>query len=176
MQSFATLSGRPLTWRQPNLFKMEYELWDDDRLAAALRFRSAFGTLATAESADGSWTFKRVGFFQTHVTIREGGGETDLAVFHNNTWSGGGTLTLADGRKFRLTTNFWQNRYEFQTEAGEPILRLSTEGIFKQTSTFETLAGGMGLKELPWMVMLAWYLVVMMQNDSTAAVVATTAV
>jgi hypothetical protein len=173
MKQFASLSGLPLTWKQPNLFKMEYELWDDDRQAAALRFRSAFGTMATAESADGSWTFKRVGFFKTHVTVRESGSETDLAVFHNDTWSGGGTLALADGRKYRLTTNFWQNRYEFQTEAGDSILRLSTEGVFKQTSTFETLAGGIGLKELPWMVLLGWYLVVMMQHDSAAAVAAT---
>ena len=46
---------------------MEYELRAGDMLAATLRFRSSFGSFATAEDGDGCWTFKRVGFWQTSV-------------------------------------------------------------------------------------------------------------
>ena len=62
---------------------------------ATLRFRSIWGSLATAESADGCWTFKRVGFLQTRATIRTCESEDEIAVFKNNSWTGGGTLELS---------------------------------------------------------------------------------
>jgi hypothetical protein len=80
MKRLAELMGRELKWTQPGAFKMNYELLAGDELAATLRFRSSFGSLATAESADGCWTFKRAGFFQTRVTIRVCGEEADIAV------------------------------------------------------------------------------------------------
>ena len=99
--------------------KMKYELCAGEMIAATLRFRGSFGSFATAASADGSWTFKRVGFWQTKVTVRANGAETDLAVFKNNTWSGGGTLELPAGRKYLANISFWATQYEFKTEAGQ---------------------------------------------------------
>ena len=97
MTRVADLAGRLLKWEQPSLLKMEYDLHTGDgELAATLRFRSSFGSFATADSADGCWTFKRVGFFQTRVTIRQCGEETDSATFKNNTWSGAGTLEFSE--------------------------------------------------------------------------------
>ncbi len=154
---------------------MEYELRAGDEPVATLRFRSAFGTLATAESADGCWTFKRVGFFQNRVTVRACDSETDLATFNNNTWKGGGTLVLADGREFPVTSNFWQTEYEFQNADGEPLLRFKTKwGLSHQSAEVNVLAAGESLPELPWMILLGWYLAVMMHNDAIAASVTTT--
>ena len=93
---------------------MEYELrTEGGEPAATLRFRSSFGSFATAEGADICWTFKRIGFFQTQVTIRACGSDDDIAHFKNNTWTSGGTLDLADGRTFQATTNFWQTKFGF---------------------------------------------------------------
>jgi len=68
MRKIAELIGQQLKWGQPSAFKMQYELQAGDELAATLRFRSSFGSFATGESADGCWTFKRTGFWQTRVT------------------------------------------------------------------------------------------------------------
>ena len=119
MMKMTELAGRELHWVQPRVMKMEYELRAGEMIAATLRFRSSFGSFATAASADGSWTFKRVGFWQTRVTVRANGAEADLAAFKNNTWSGGGTLELPDGRKYLANTNFRATQYEFKTEAGQ---------------------------------------------------------
>src|SRR6185436_3064756 len=112
-----------LKWVQPSAFKMDYELRAGDEVAARLRFRSAFGSFATGESADGCWTFKRVGFFQTRITIRECGEETDIATFTNSTWSGGGTLEFTGGTKILATTSFWRTTLEFTTESGSALVR-----------------------------------------------------
>jgi hypothetical protein len=78
---------------------MDYELRSDADLLATLTFRNMFGTFATAESADGCWTFKRVGFWQNRASIRACGSDTDVAVFKNNTWDRGGTLEFSSGRR-----------------------------------------------------------------------------
>jgi len=171
MKKLADLLDRELKWTQPAAFKMHYELRAGDELAATLHFRSMFGSLATAESDDGCWTFKRVGFFQTRVTIRVCGEETDIAVFRNNTWSGGGALELPEGRKVLVTTNLWQSNLEFKTESEEALLRFQSGGLIHLSAQVEIQQQAIGLAELPWMVMLGWYLIVMMNMDTAASAV-----
>ena len=96
--------------------RREYELHARDAVAATLSFRTSFGSFATAPRAEGTWTFKRVGFWHTRVTVRAAGTDADLAVFKNKTWSNGGTLELPGGRKYQADTNFWATRYEFKRE------------------------------------------------------------
>jgi len=108
---------------------MEYELRAGDELVATTRFRSSFGSFAEAESAEGRWTFKRVGFWRTKATIRVSDSDVDLATFKNNTWSGGGTLETRDGQVLRATTNFWQTALDFETEDGQTLIRFKTAGV-----------------------------------------------
>lgn len=158
-----------LSWVQPSAFRMDYELRAGNDVAAGLRFRSAFGSFATGESADGCWTFKRVGFFQTRVTIRECGEETDIATFTNSTWSGGGTLELTGGTKILATTSFWRTKLEFTTESGSALVRFHTGGMIHLNATVEIDPAAAELKDLPLIVLLGWYLVVMMHNDAAAS-------
>ncbi len=177
MKHIRDLVGHELKWFQPHMLKMEYELQDGGELAATLRFRSSFGSLATAESADGCWTFKRVGFWATKATIRECGAEQDLAVFRNNTWTSGGTLELPDGLRYPASTNFWATEYAFTTEAGELLVRYRRiGGVLHTSSQVDILPAAADLGELPWLVALGWYLTVMMQMDSAAVVAATGAI
>lgn len=169
-----TISGeqRRLHWVQPKTLKMYYELRSDSELVATLKFRSSLGSFATAESGDGCWTFKRVGFLQTRATIRACESDKEIATFKNNTWSGGGSLTLADGREFRATTNVWQTKLEIQTAAGEVLLRLQTSGFWQNSAEVEFTPLGLQMQELSWVTLFAWYIVVMMQMDggSVAAI------
>ncbi len=172
MKKIAEVIGRELEWGQPSAWKMEYELRAGDELIATLRFRSSFGSFATAESADGCWTFKRVGFWQTRVTIRGCGSDMDLAMFKNNTWSGGGTVELPDGRKILATTNLWRTNFEFKTEAGETLIRFKTGGLVHLSAKVEIQPDAAGVPELRWVVMFGWYLAVMMYMDTAGTVAA----
>ena len=169
MRKIAELVGQQLKWEQPGVFKMHYELRADDELAATLRFRSSFGSFATGESADGCWTFKRMGFWQTRVTIRACDVADDLAIFKNNTWSGGGTLELSGGRNLLATTNFWQTNLEFQDESGSTLIKFKSGGLIHLSAAVEVEPSAVSLPELPSVVMLGWYLIVMMHVDAAAA-------
>ena len=172
MRHLTDAGTRSLHWTQTRLFDSNYQLVDGDEVCARLSFPRLFGSFAIAEAAGGTWTFKRVGFWHTRATIRKEGADTDLAVFEHNTWSGGGTLRLADGRKIQITTNFWQSRIEFQSEDGRPLFRYETEGFMRLGATLESLPAVAALPELPWLLTFGWYLVVMIQHDAaTQAVV-----
>ena len=166
MKTIANVAHEPLKWVQPKALKMEYELRAGEEVAATLRFRSSFGSLATGESKDGCWTFKRVGFWQTRATIRASGTDTDLAVFRHNTWSGGGTLELAGGGKYRVTSNAWQTKLEFLDESNAKPVALQIGGVVRLSATVAIHPKALRLPELPWMVMFACYLTVMMQLDT----------
>ena len=172
MKHIAQLVGSSLEWVQPKALKMEYELRSGEEAVATLRFRSSFGSFATAESADGCWTFKRVGFWQTRATIRPCGSETEIATFRQGTWASGGTLEMPDGRKFPVSTNFWQTRYQMQTEGGEPLITYKTHGIVRLEAQMEIAPQAAGMPELPWIAMLGWYLAVLMYTDASAAATA----
>jgi len=90
-------------------------------------------------------------------------------VFHNSTWSGGGTLALPDGREFRANTNLWQSRYEFVDDRDRPIVRYASGGFIKTTGEMEILPSGLTVPELGCIAMLGWYLVIMMRNDGASA-------
>jgi len=158
-------------WVQPRVLERAWEFQQGDDRVATLTFRSAFGSFATATSADGSWTFKRVGFWQTRATVRAEGGTEDLAVFEHNTWSGGGTLTLAGGRPVRVTTNFWQSKIEFLSADDDVLFRYLTEGFLRQESELEIMPSLVRMPEMPWLLLFGWYLVVMMHQDSAATAV-----
>ena len=97
MKAITEAPAGSLKWAQVNA--KQHELRSQDDLVATLEFRSLFGTLGTAKSAEGCFTFKRTGFWQSRASIRRCDSETEVAVFVNNTWVSGGTLEFPDGRK-----------------------------------------------------------------------------
>ncbi len=169
MLKIADAAAQGLEWSQPKVMWREYELRASGELVATLQFRSLFGTLATGESGDGCWTLKRVGFFQQRATIRRCDSETEVALFTNNTWTQGGTLECANGGRFLATTNLWSTRFDFTTEAEEPLVKLHYGGVFRLKADVEILPAARSLPELPIIVLAGWYLAVMLYTEAAAA-------
>lgn len=159
----------PLSWTQPKAMERRYVLDANGEELAVLAFHSACGTLATAECPEGRWSFKRVGFLHSRVTVREQGSEQDLAVFQPATWSDGGTLTLADGRTLRVTTNLWQTRVELLAWDGGALVRFTVGGFIRVAVDVEVLPPAATLPELPWLLILGCYLIVSMQTEAATA-------
>ena len=166
--NWAELLRHVPTWVQPNAWKMDYELRAGDAVIGTLRFRSLWGTLATGENADGCWTFKRVGFWQTRATIRICGSDAEIGTFTHNRWSGGGTLELQDGRKVLITSNLWQTRLDFQEESGRRLLGFQNKGVLKVSSTVHIEPDALTEPGISLMVLFGWYVMVMMQMDAVA--------
>jgi hypothetical protein len=163
------LIGNELKWVQPTAFKPQYELRASGELAAVLRVSGLFRDQAVAESADGCWTFERVGFWRNKVRVRACGTQSDAALFKLSRWGdGSGVLQLRDGRKLTATTNFWRTEYQFRNEAGEPLIRLTGGGVLRQSAKVDVHAKAAGLPELPWLMMLGMFLMVIARAEATS--------
>jgi hypothetical protein len=156
-------------WHQPRATRSEFELRDDGKVIASLSMNSMFGTLATAKAGPACWTFKRVGFFQQRVSIRACGSEESLGEFVNGTWAGGGTLVLRDGRRFNATTNWWNTNWQVEDESGRVVLRFDYGGIFSLHAGVDIAPASQDLPELPLLLTLSWYLIVMHARDAEAS-------
>ena len=171
MKNIRDFVGQELKWMQPHALKMEYNLQNaEGEVVATLHFKSSFVSLAKSESADGCWTFKRVGFMQRKTTITECDSEEDVAVFKNTGWVEGGTLELADGSKYLAKTNFWMTEYEITTESGVPLLKYHrVAGILNMSATVDIESEATDLKELGGWIGLGWYLGVMLYMKPSAS-------
>jgi len=173
MQRIRDVVGQDLQWIRPHWRRLDYELRNGADIVGTLAFRSAWGSLANAETGDGCWTFKRVGFLQTTATIRTGDGDADLAHFRNNTWTSGGTLELPDGRRYRAGSNFWMTGFEFTTDSGESLVRFRRIcNVVHLSASVQILPAALDVAELPWLVTLGWYVTVQMHRDAGAVAAA----
>lgn len=173
-----TGSDANLHWVQPQAKTRSFELHSGDDVVAMLSWEKTFGTLATAQTAEKTWTFKRVGFFNPRVTVRSPGSEADIAVFKPS-WGYGGTLEV-QGKTFTWKKlDFWGNRWGFAWQDGTVLLSFGYAGglgaMFKLEGTVEMSPGSVStIVDMPLLATLGWYIMVLMHDDNTAAIVATT--
>jgi hypothetical protein len=161
--------GHELEWRQPEVLSRFYQLTDNGREIATLRFESSCGSLATGECGQARWTFKRTGFLSPKISVREAGLRDQHRAIHarlDGQRLGGllfrPALSLA-AHEFRGT------EWAFEAEDGTAAIALSgNRGFFKQGGTDTVTQSAAGLPETPVMLLLIWYLRVPMNEDASA--------
>jgi len=157
-------------WQQPEAFRRFHRMTIDGQEAATLQFEKNWGgSLATVESANGRWTFKRSGFLSPRITVREPGSDTDLAVFTPK-WTGGGELRLKSGRCYLLKSlSFWGGDWAFEDESGVAILTLhGPHGLLHNSGEITTYAAAADRAELLLLAALIWYVRLLMNEDAAA--------
>lgn len=163
-----SLPASDLRWRQPHALKMHFELLRGEQRAATLHFEGLMGGLkssATGRSADGAWSFRAQGFFRRRTVVQDDAG-TVLATLQRNTWNGGGSLALATGARYTITSNAWYSQFQLQDAAGGALLRLSRFGVMRTAAQLEIEPRAAQLKELPWLTLLLWYHAVMARTEA----------
>ena len=177
MRSLTEVADQELLWTPSPEQKKTYELRAGDEVAATVRFERS--SLAIAEVSDTIWTFKREGFWHPRVTVRLAGSETDLAIFQPS-WSGSGTLKLSPVRQIQWkSANFWHSSWIWQQQDvdGHPLVRFkSRQKWTKMEGEVAIAATATELVELPLLVTLGWYLLVLLAQDTAATAATTVAV
>jgi hypothetical protein len=147
--------------------QQEFELRAGDEVVAMLRFERA--SLAAGETADQQWTFKREGFWHPQVTIRVPGSDANVGVF-KPAWTGGGTLQLP-GLNLRFgAANFWHSQWDWLDASDTPLVHFkSRAGLLKMEGAVDIETTATALPELPRLVVLGWYLLILFARDAAAA-------
>ena len=170
--SLAEAVGHQLEWRQPEFLHRAYRLTDNGQEIGSLRFESIAGSRATAQCSGQTWTFKRIGFFATRITVREPGSDNDLAVF-TPTWTGGGSVDFNWGSRYHLRKkNFWGTEWAFEGADGTAAVSLSgVHGVFKEGGAASVAPSAAGLPETPVLLLLIWYVRILANEDAGAGAV-----
>jgi hypothetical protein len=168
MQRLADVLRQPLRWSQPDKRQRIYVLRASSRRMATLTFRSPSGSFAVGHSADGSWSFERTGFQPTVITIRAEGERGDLAMFEQHSPNDRGTLRLGGERTLIVAAGQRQFQIEFQRDDQQALVRCRTQGMRRSIAELEVLPALDGMREMPWLLLFAGYLVVIMDEDATA--------
>lgn len=179
MKSIKNLKNEHLTWFQPKTTQQIYELKSESDLYGTINFPKSFGSFAEAESADGKWTFKRIGFFQVKITIREFGSENDLAVFKPK-WTGyAGSIEFTNGKIFHWqSSNFLATKFELHDNEGNLIFTFrhgvdepKLKDWFKTQARVEFNETSKNIEEVSLLALFCWYLIVVLQMESSAGAV-----
>lgn len=179
MKSFKEAGKEHLSWMQPKTTQQLFELRLKDKLFGTLIFPKSVGSLANAETSEGKWTFKRVGFFSTRITVRKNGEENDIAAFKPNLMATTGVLEFSNGKKYQWhAANFWDTKFEFKNAEGETVVTFRSgvddpkfKDWFKTQARVEIAENNNNLTELSIIILLGWYLIIVLQMDSSAGAV-----
>jgi hypothetical protein len=182
MRSLRTVKTGTLRWVQSASLSENFELREGADALGSLTWGSSCGTLASAVCEDGRWTFKRVGFLNPCVTARASGSEANAAVFRPRLW-GDGLLELSGGRVVEWRpAGLWRNEWFFCETDGGRLITFKLEnteglkGLLKDEGRADFSPGAVTRPEFTLLVFLGWYLLVLYQRDSDAAVAITASI
>lgn len=103
-----------------------FQLTSHGEVIGSLQKANFWATEFRAESAHGSWKFRRTGCFRTGTEVVDAISNTQIAIFKPN-WRGGGTLAFFDGQTFQITCKgFWRPVWTVRDESGQSVLELHT--------------------------------------------------
>jgi hypothetical protein len=141
--------------------KLESQLQTSSgEVLAKLIWKSHWSSLATGESANGSWTLKRAGFLRPRVTIRSEGMDANVAEMQVD-WNGGGEVHFANGTPFQLSRKgFWNPGLGVFSASGEEILSVRPNLSDREGSvTITQVAIDNQTKSL--LAILSWYVAIL---------------
>lgn len=174
MKSLSDCSKKELNWSQPKLLKREFELRDGSEVVGRLNWHRPFGSLATGEVAEGSWTFKRAGFLRPRVIVRPVDSDQAVARYEAG-WAGGGRLLYPGGHGYHWRQrSFWKTEWAFEDERGQIVAQFQADQFVLKESVRLTLADVKSSRpDHALLALLGLYLMILSNDDAVTAVVVT---
>jgi hypothetical protein len=155
-----------LQWTRVKWWKCAFELHSGDEVLARLYPQKGTRSMI-GEAADGSWAFKRRGFWNAEIVVTDLASQAEIAVVKRGRNK---SLAFSDGRLFTFQkTSFWRNEWVWLNAEGTPLIHFQ----HGKHLMLEPLA--LSLPELSLLVIVGWHLIVLQQEEdaaSTAAMVA----
>ena len=171
LSSFASVDRSTLRWLRSRENPVEFTLSAGDSPVARLRWHQQGGSLATADTEQGSWTLKRGGFLNPHITVRKPGGGENLArlTVHLSYHA----VELAAGISYRFhRAGVLVPAWKITTDAGREVLHIEPvrEGRKLVGGAVIAAPTAVDLPELLLLTVVGWYFIVLAWFEDEALV------
>jgi hypothetical protein len=164
MQTLQAIEGRDLRWVRPKRTKLAFQLRDEEAVLATLAW--ARGSRAQGAWARGQYDFRREGWLRQRILVHDAAaGDSGEPVA--TMASRGGALSLPDGRAllWKKPARWTNERVWVDSDATELVRFRPRRG-----ETLVTIQpGASSLPDLPLLLLLGQYLLVLTQQDAVAA-------
>lgn len=162
-------SAGNLVWVRQESSTQAFSLQADGAELAKLNWEKTSGSLATGGAAGQSWTFKRIGFFSPFISVRSAVDGQEVARLAVN-MSGIGSVQFTDGERYEWVSNFWRAEWHWRTPSGALLAAFRRDfSIDEKAGVVEIPKEHLSTIHLPLLVILGWYLIVLMAEDSAIA-------
>lgn len=138
---------------------------------ATLTWKAGTGSLATARTAAGSWTMKRIGFLNPQVSVRAEGSATDAARLSVH-WNYH-RIELPGHPSYRFhRAGVLVPAWQVSTDGGGEVLHIEPvrEGRKLVGGAVIAPATAKGLSELPLLLIVSWHFIVLAWFEDEAFV------
>ncbi len=176
MKHVRNLKANSLIWAQPKAMQRHHVLTSNGDVYATLTWVKSFGSLAEAVCSEGKFTLKRGGFLHPYVTVRKLPFENEVAKLQI-AFGWNGLLEFNDGWKFTLQKlSFWKNHWGFTDMNNRLICRIEQRSrMLKQSADVTLEKDAKREPRLPLILIVAWYAVILHNEERGAAGAATAA-
>jgi hypothetical protein len=169
MKSFKAVQGSELRWIQSSRLESKLMTWENE-VVASLAWKTSWGSFATGESAEGTWTIKRGGFLHPRITVREAGSDSNMGVISMSP-GGTGTLTFTSGSVYLLEK--FKGGLGVLDSKRKRILLLKPLWSTRNVEALVSFDDKDDQENLSLLAILCWYVIFLVSNyDNNAAFVA----
>ncbi|MDW5563733.1 MAG: hypothetical protein SA339_10950 [Methanomassiliicoccus sp.] len=159
-----------LTWRQAGSVRRSYELVSEARILASMQFPRLFSDLAEVRIGDAEYSLDRTGILHPKVILRRGPFQEELGQVMMG-WRAAWTMEILDGRRYTVERrSIWGGLWALIGSSNEVLAEVRVRpAILRQEAEVTVHERGSRDRDLPLFLTVAWYLVILNQQDSAAA-------
>lgn len=159
MKVLSDLAGETLIIRQPSMLQNYYELRHYEEVLGTIKSDGLLNTQRLVNIFSNQFEFYRPNFFSSEFAIKETLKELPYAKYRNDGFKFRGTIYLPKGQRLKLFFRFFKGTFSIQTDNLQ-ILASFKYYISIERTTVKIEQKSKLLDTYPWIIFLAWYLVV----------------
>lgn len=172
VKAFAAAAGHEWVWSRPRVFRRRWVLRAGEEPIAELESRPAWGFTMTGEADGRRWRLRHRGFLRGLVEVERevADGEWSPVARFEPGWFGAGRLPRTSGDLAWRRADFMGRRWEFRDATGRALVAfVRLPGLFRAGCRVQIADEARTRDDLPELVMLGWFLVVLMARQAHAA-------
>jgi len=169
MKPASYYAGNILDVITSSFWKRIYELNFAGEVLMKMYFPQKFSSAAIVEGFDGKWEIKRKSIWTRNLNIFKPGYQLPFSEYKSNLWGTKGTLNLSHGKKLILNCGTFKKDCKVFTQKSVLLFSLNTKFSLKDKAVINFAAQSDLLDENPWVLMFAWYVVLMNKRHASYA-------